>query len=830
MIRNFFLSLLLCVLSAGSAFSASNTTVVNGRVIDKNSGNPLSYATVAIRNDEDVVVAGATSAEDGTFEMANVPYGSYRMITSFMGYKNLEIDVTLGASKLDVGTIELEEDAQTLATAVITAKVPVIEHKLDKIVMNVSEAVSTQGSNALEVLRKAPGVTIDMDGNVKLNGQAVSVWIDGRPSYLSGLELEALLRSTDGTTIDKIELMAHPSAKYDAEGSGGIINIRMKKNVLKGFNGSVNGFYGGMKHERYEQEGGGGLTLNYRSAKTNTMVNYNGRYEEMGAVLDSRMGSAGEGGLEQIAHADFLIGSENHNLKLANDYFLNKKNTVGFILTSMLSGNSQDNFGDQNYTNTYYDNQLISSRRSKIQTDNDHNNIRGNLNYTGLFNENKGQEVTFNADYAYFDILSMNNQNNELVSGIGFNEIFRQQGQQYINMFSGKADYQQTFWKTGMLEAGVKWAMTETNNNLFREDYSDGSWNPNPGMSNVFNYTEQISAAYISLGRMLGSKWMFKLGLRGEYTYALGNWVSAAEKTEKNYFNLFPTVFAGFNPSANWNLTLSYTSRISRPSFSQLNPFTSYIDANTYVQGNPYLDPQRADQVMLGAGFKSHYNLTLIYAHTKNLIMQSPLYNEETGMKVFMYDNFGTQTMAGASLSVSELPIVKWLTFTFSGTCLYMGNTATPASSGTPAGTANYVNDGLLTNAYGQFTFLLPKDWKIELMGMFQGPIPYGYFKIDPIFISTAGIKKTFMDNKATLSLNINDIFNSFANNLSYSLGEGMDTTMDQKINLQKIQLSFNFRFGQSKATRTRKVGDFDEASRVGTTGGISTGTSGGLK
>ncbi|HPS25379.1 MAG TPA: carboxypeptidase-like regulatory domain-containing protein, partial [Bacteroidales bacterium] len=211
MIRIFFLSMLLCVLSAGSAFSASNTTVVNGRVIDKNSGNPLSYATVAIRNDEDVVVAGATSAEDGTFEMANVPYGSYRMITSFMGYKNLEIDVTLEASKLDVGTIELEEDAQTLATAVITAKVPVIEHKLDKIVMNVSEAVSTQGSNALEVLRKAPGVTIDMDGNVKLNGQAVSIWIDGRPSYLSGLELEALLRSTDGTTIDKIELMAHPS-------------------------------------------------------------------------------------------------------------------------------------------------------------------------------------------------------------------------------------------------------------------------------------------------------------------------------------------------------------------------------------------------------------------------------------------------------------------------------------------------------------------------------------------------------------------------------------------------------------------------------------------
>ncbi|MFA6651345.1 MAG: DUF2012 domain-containing protein, partial [Bacteroidales bacterium] len=312
---------LLSILMMGTAnlIAAPNTTTIKGVVVDKETRSPLSYATVAVRNESDQVVAAATAHEDGSFVLSNVPHGSYRLVATFIGYKEQEITVQLNTPEMNAGTIEMEEDVETLETAVITARVPVIEQKIDKIVMNVAEAVSVEGSNALEVLRKAPGVTIDMDGNVKLNGQAVSIWIDGRPSYMSGLELEALLRSTDGTTIDKIELMAHPSARYDAEGTGGIINIKMKKNLMKGFSGMANGFYGGMKHKAYEQEAGGGLNLNLRTDKTNTLLNYGGRYEEMGATLDSWTGLGGTTGFEQISHSDFLIGSQSHTIKLAND-------------------------------------------------------------------------------------------------------------------------------------------------------------------------------------------------------------------------------------------------------------------------------------------------------------------------------------------------------------------------------------------------------------------------------------------------------------------------------------------------------------------------------
>ncbi|HHV02840.1 MAG: TonB-dependent receptor [Bacteroidales bacterium] len=821
-----FLSFLTVLIwGTGHLTAASNTAAIRGTVVDKETHNPLAFATLAVRDSSDAVVAAATAEENGSFQIDGIPYGSYRLVATFIGYKEISRDIELKEEKIDAGVIEMEEDVHTLETAVITARVPVIEQKIDKIVMNVAEAVSTEGSNALEVLRKAPGVTIDMDGNVKLNGQAVSIWIDGRPSYLSGLELEALLRSTDGTTIDKIELMAHPSARYDAEGSGGIINIRMKKNLLSGFSGTTNGYYGGMKHKLYEQEAGGGMNLNLRTEKTNTMLNYSGRYDNIGVELDSRMNFGNEADFEQISHSDFLIGSQSHTVKLANDFFLNKKNTVGFIVTTMFRDQSQDNYGDLNLTDTKLNQELVSRKKSIIKTGTDYDNVTTNINYTGTFNEAKAQELTFNADYAYYDILSDNFQDNSIVSGIGINEKFRQNSQQYINLLSGRVDYQQSFWKTGMLETGLKWAMTQTNNDLCREDSLDNGWTPNTGMSNGFIYTEHIAAAYASVGRMLGPKWMFKLGLRGEYTYALGDWITAQKKTTKNYFNVFPTVFVGYNPSANWRLTISYTSRIGRPSFSQLNPFRNYIDANSYIEGNPDLDPQLSRQMALSVNFKSHYNLALIYANTRNLIMQNPYY-DETGTKMLLWENFGNQNMAGGSLSISELPVTKWLNFTLNGICLYINNSADSRQGGT----GQYNNNGLLTSAQGQITFLLPRNWKIELMGMCQGKVPYGYFVVEPLFMMNGGIKKNFMDNKATLSINVNDILGTFENNLVYKSDDSVQYAIDQNIHLQKIRLSLSIRFGQGKAARARKVGDLEEASRVDTSSGISTGTSGGLR
>ncbi|NLA15809.1 MAG: TonB-dependent receptor [Bacteroidales bacterium] len=822
--KRFLLGIILVFGAVNLSAARSNTAAVRGTVVDKETENPLAYATLSVRDSLQYVVAAGTARDDGSFLLEGIPYGNYHLSVTFIGYKEHTMAIELKTVQWDAGVIAMEEDVQTLTTAVITAKVPLIEQKIDKIVMNVSEAVSTEGSNALEVLRKAPGVTIDMEGNVKLNGQPVSVWIDGRPSYMSGLELEALLRATDGTTIDKIELMAHPSARYDAEGSGGIINIKMKKNLLKGLSGTANAFYGGMKHKAYEQEGGGGTSLNLRTDKTNTMFSYSGRVDNTGVELSSHTAFGESLQMEQFSHSDMLSSSVSHTAKLANDVYLTKKHTVGFIVTTMFQDQDLDNYGNENYTDMFLNNQLLNRTKSVISNGSSFRNITSNINYTGLFNEQKSQELTFNADYAYYDIFSENSQENTIVDGFGMDQIFRQKSNQYINLFSGRLDYQQSFWKTGIIETGIKWATTQTDNNLLREDFLDTQWTPNPDLSNEFVYTEHIAAAYASVGRMLGNKWMLKLGIRGEFTGANGHWISAQEVTKKKYFNVFPTVFGGYNPSASWRFTLSYTSRIGRPSFSQLNPFRAYIDANSYIVGNPNLDPQLSDQVVLGVNFKTHYNLALLYSHVKDFIMQNPYYDQE-GTKILLYDNFGTQSMAGGVLSLSELPLTKWLYLTVNGTCIYLSNTAVPEQGQSNA----YSNNGLLTNVYSQVTLVLPKNWKIELMGLYQGKVPAGYFVVAPMYFVNGGIKKNFMNNKATLSLNVNDIFGTFNNNLVLTSDNAVQYKIDQRVHLQKVRISFSIRFGQGKAARTRKVGDLEEASRIDPSAVLPTGTSEGV-
>ena len=270
---NKFLSVLLILMISISATAAKNNGIITGKVSEKGNGSPLSFATISIQDKENKILGGATSGDDGKFLIDKVIYGECKIKVSFIGFRDTTFTVNINQSSntVDLGEIKLASNSVTLSSAIVTAKVPVIEQKLDKIIFNVSEAVSTQGSNALDILRKAPGVSIDPDGNILLNGSAVQIWIDGRPSYMTGQQMDMLLSGTDAATIDKIEILAHPSAKYDASGSGGIINIRTKKNFVKGINGFVKAGYSASPYYSKNYDGvDGTLNLNYRGEKTNT--------------------------------------------------------------------------------------------------------------------------------------------------------------------------------------------------------------------------------------------------------------------------------------------------------------------------------------------------------------------------------------------------------------------------------------------------------------------------------------------------------------------------------------------------------------------------------
>lgn len=228
------LYLIMILIIATTSIFGTNTSLLNGRIIDGNTKHALEYVTISTHRQDSTVVAGATSDENGNFSIDNIPLGKYYLQTSFIGYTDVRLDLNIQTDVLEIPVIEMIEDAEVLSAAIVRERRPLIEQNFDMLIMNVSEAISAQGSNAIELLRRASGVSIDPNGNIKLNGNNVDVWIDGRPSNLSGTDLENILLSTDASTIDKVEIMAHPSAKYDAAGGGGIINLKTKKNFFKG--------------------------------------------------------------------------------------------------------------------------------------------------------------------------------------------------------------------------------------------------------------------------------------------------------------------------------------------------------------------------------------------------------------------------------------------------------------------------------------------------------------------------------------------------------------------------------------------------------------------
>lgn len=789
------------------SFAAKNSGIIEGRVVEKESMKALPFATVSIIGSDNKILTGAITSDDGSFKIANLQAGLVNVKVSFIGFRDTTLTVKIDETSLtkNVGTIVLSADRINLKSAVVTAKVPVIEQKLDKLVMNVSEAVTTQGSNALEILRKAPGVSIDPSGNILLNGTAVQVWIDGRPSNLSGQELESLLSGTDGSTIDKIEIISHPSARYDAEGGGGIINIKTKKNFAKGLSGTVRSSYNTAYDEKFYHAADGSLNLNYRSDKNNTTIAYTPRYnehfEKIATVTDMGSGRVLDG------YTDISFNIMNHGIRVSNDHYINKTNIIGFIVNGLIS-DAKSTTGSGSGNKLFINNVITEITNSDIKGDEEFDYINTNLNYSRSMKNS--QELTLNADYGYYDIQKFNAQENLFYNSnnveIRDPETFRSNSSQYINIYSFKADYEFTLLKKYRVESGLKWARSITDNDLLREDKLNNIWTKNNILSSVFKYNEDISAAYLSAARQLNPKMSLKAGLRAEMTQAEGRWISADTVTTKSYFDLFPTLFVGYNPNKNVRFGLSYTLRVKRPNFRQLNPFRIYLDALSSVEGNPDLDPQYNNQITLSMGLKQYFNISIVGQYTNNAIIQNPYFNSQTGEKMIIWDNFGKQNFTGVGLSVTEYPLTKWLNL---NTNIFVSHLTNKSG--------DFEEESFFTQGFVSTTFLLPKNYKVELVGTYQSGLPYGYFKVKPNGDFTIGIKKGFLDNRGNASLTFNDIFNTQKTKISLNNGSINNYTLDNNQKTQKITFTISFRFGQSKASKARKVGELEEGSRVGT-------------
>ncbi|HET9824174.1 MAG TPA: outer membrane beta-barrel protein, partial [Chitinophagaceae bacterium] len=485
---------------------------IKGTVIDGNA-KTIEASTVTLLNAKDSSVAKMGAADrTGHFEFENVPGGIYLVSISAVGHQKGYSEVfQVSAEKnlIDLKPLELVAQAKDLASVTITARKPLIEQKMDRTIVNVDAAVSNVGATALEVLEKSPGVTIDKDGNISLKGkQGVQVYIDGRPSYLSGQDLVNLLKNMSASQLDQLEIMTNPPAKYDAAGNSGVINIKTKKNRQVGFNGNAGAGYSQGKYWRTNES----VNMNYRNGKINAFMNYgyNKAYNYQELTIHRTYlhpDKTVDAMFDQVAFMP--RHNTSNNLKFGLDYFLDKKTTLGFVASGFINDEYQLNYNTAYLKNA--SNAVDSIVYSTSKMTDAWKNKTLNLNFRHDF-DSTGRELTADLDYSKY--LSTNNQ---LFTNSSYNPNGTKRGQTDllgdlpvdIGIYSAKMDYTHPIRKQGKVEAGIKSSYVNTDNQANYFNWIGGEWQTDYGKTNRFKYEENINAAYLNF-----SKQYKKIGLQ----------------------------------------------------------------------------------------------------------------------------------------------------------------------------------------------------------------------------------------------------------------------------------------------------------------------------
>ncbi len=804
---------------------------VRGTVKDV-QGNPIPFVTISVLTQDSTLITGAITDDDGHYSL-DIPARIYIIQASFVGYHTV-----FGGPDF-----VLHEETERLKEVEVKAKKPLIERQMDKLVVNVSASPLSAGSNGNDILRRAPGVRIDKDGNITVNGKSVEIYVDGKPSYLSGQQLKAMLDGTDGNTIEKIEIISNPSAKYDASGQGGIINIKTKRNMMKGLNGMLSAGYGGMYFgdvRRWLNNDMVSLNLNYRGEKTYTFGQLTQVFAQNDIDLEtgrSMPETATSKAMKSYSISGYNIDFQYYMFKLGNDWYIDSLNTFGFILQVPYMNIRQHILDGRNYAYTI---QGTDTLRSTTNTDTrtaapQHT---ANLNFTHTFNEELERELTVNADYNRYKTNSYNLQETDY---IGVNQIGLDiRSKQIVNIYSAKLDFQTKFWQTGMLECGVKYALSSTDNNMTTDSILNGTHLP--ATHSDFLYREHVAAAYISAGKQFGTHWSVKLGLRGEYTYSHGDWSSADSVTNKSYFDPFPTAFVGYTSDPLGKLqqpvsvSASYTRRIKRPNYWMLNPFVTYVDAYSYRKGNTELSPEFNNDVEINFSWTQYLNLTFNFAHTQDMFSQRTTILP-TGIGEMQWTNFGTCTTHGGNISLTELPIVPkyatredgkrtmqgaWLALTVNaGWYHFLNRSYEKNAEGKPV----YELGNHYGYVGGTLSAYLPKDWIMTVDGNWSSPMTIGYDRQGSTYYMSFGVRKTYMAKGLIFNLNVQDLLRSLSfRSESMDLAQGYSSWYKNTVRQQRVMLSVTWMFGQYQQHKNRKVGNLDELNRLGGGGGVQGG------
>ncbi len=799
--------------AAQSQNGAAPKAQIAGKVTRTNEA-PAEFATVTLlRAKDSSLVKGVLADISGKYAFDGISGGRYIVSAANMGLKKgYSAPFTLNGSAVNMPAIILAEDSRNLKAVDVTAKRPFIEQKADKMVVNVENSIVSAGGTALEVLQQSPGIQVDKDDNISMRGKnGVIIMIDGKPSNMSAQDVAQLLKNMPSSNIDQIELIANPSAKYDAAGNAGIINIKLKKNSNYGANGSLN--LGYIQGEL--PKANGGINLNYRSKKVNLYGSYNYNFNRNFEFLHITRDNQEESGrmvFDQISNIDKK--SRYHGAKAGIDYFLNSNHTIGLMF----------DMGDNKWKGTGVGTTKIGNgeRVDSALYSNSDNNSRWkrqsyNFNYKGKL-DTTGRELNIDLDYSRNTERNDNFLYSSYRDAIGKEtwreDVTRASQPSIINIKTAKLDYVHPLRHNDKFEAGVKFSWVDSDNDSRFDSLRNHGWEYDANRSNYFIYKENVNAAYINYNRQF-KKLGIQAGVRAEQTNVTGNSVTKKEVNDTSYLNFFPSIFFSYAAHKNHQLGLSYSRRLQRPSYDDLNPFEFYIDRYTKGGGNPHLRPQYSNNIDFTWTFKSFLTTAIGYSHTKDMLSRvlEPDVDETTGdtsIVVYRYMNVASKDNVNLNISAPYEITKWWKSFTTVSVFYNKFETVVKGEE------INRASAGFFGNT--QQTFTLGKGWSSEVSFFYVSPqiSQEGLFRMKSMYALNAGLQKQILKKKGTIKLNVNDIFRTQRFRGTYEMANrdlGLRTGWDSR----QVRLTFSYRFGNTnvKEARNRKTGLEDELNRV---------------
>lgn len=801
--RSCFVLFLLLLASATEMKAQSLKKVsVKGRVVDSQSGEALTFASVRLfESAQDEFSDGNVTDEKGNFEIEVAP-GTYYGLIEFVGFEATKTDVfTVAPNKShDMGTIKLGSSSTSLDEVVVRAEKSSMELSLDKKVFNVGQDLANAGGTASDLLTNIPSLAVDPEGNVKLRGSDnVMILIDGKPSGLVSLKGASGLQQMQASMVDKVEIITNPSARYQAEGMAGIINIVLKKDRSQGFNGSFQTIAG------LPLNLGGAANLNYRRNKINWFVNYGVAYRKQPNIstIYQEVYSGDTTFISRQDREGYHKGF-NNNIQGGLDYFFNEKSILtASYLFKRSDGNRITDFVYDDYLFNE-SNYLGSTTRRQDEMEAEPNS-EFSLTYEKNF-EQKGHKLVSTAMYIDYwersdQLFTQNTFGPEGNARPGTANQQHALNDEFEKQYLLQLDYTKPLGKEGKFETGLRSSFRDMENDfIVTNTDSEGNETVDPLFDNVFLYDENIHAGYAILGNK-SNKLTYQAGLRAEWTDVKTTLVRTNEENPRQYLNFFPSAHLTYSVANQNSFQLSYSRRVRRPFYNDLSPFVTLADGRNFFSGNPDLDPEYTDAYEIGhlKYFEKGSLTSSFYYRDSKETIERIREVDENGNAVTLPQNLVGQKAFGIEFASDYSPYEWWkLDFNF--------NFFHAEIDGTN------IIDSYRATTYSWFArqtsrFNLQNGLDIQVRGNYEAPQKTAQGTRKALYFFDLTFAKDVLDGRGTINLNVMDVFNSRINRFT-SEGPNFFTDASVQFRRRQVNLTFNYRIRQAKSARRKYIID----------------------